>query len=221
VVPGGRWLYFGQRVEEVVMGAGEKRSGELWVLMQLRRMGAGKNSLRRRSDRIEAAVLWFALAAALLLVPVGAAVGTSYRNASDASAEMHRAELREVSARTLESTEGLVPTAPGDVLTAVHVSYFDPSGAERQGTTNVVIGTKAGAEVTVWLNQNGEIVRAPASHGDAAAIGTWIGMLTVAGSWLLLWGAVRLARVPLDRRRAREWSTEWLDVAPRWLRGQK
>lgn len=203
------------------MGAGEKRSGELWVLMQLRRLGFGKNPLRRRSDRIEAAVLWCALVAALLLVPVGAAVGTNYRNASNASADARRTELQQVDARTLESTEGLVPTAPGDVQTSVRVSYVDPSGAERQGTTSVVIGTKADAQVTVWLDRNGEIVKAPTSHGDSAAMGTWIGMLSVAGSWLAVWGVVRLVRVPLDRRRARDWSTEWLDVAPRWLRGQK
>jgi hypothetical protein len=188
--------------------------------MQLRRLGFGKNPLRRRSDRIETVVLWCAVIAALLLVPVGAAVGTSYRNASNASADARRTELHQVTARTLEGTEGLVPTAPGDVLTSVRISYLDPSGAERQGTTNVVIGTKADAEVTVWLDRNGKIVKAPASQGDAAAIGTWMGMLAVAGSWLALWGAVRLVRVPLDRRRARDWSAEWLDVAPRWLRGQ-
>lgn len=198
-----------------------KGSGELWALMQIRRLGIGKNPLRRRSDRIETAVLWCAVIAALLLIPIGAAAGTSYRNAGDASAEQQRASLHEVRARTLESTEGQVPMTPGNVLTRVQISYIDPSGLQRQGSTNVVIGTKADAEVTVWLNQAGGIVAAPRSPGDNAAVGSWIGMLMVVGSWLLLWGAVRLARIPLDRRRSRDWAEEWLDVAPRWLRGQK
>jgi hypothetical protein len=203
------------------MSTGKNRSGELWVLMLARRLGFGRNPLRRRSDRIETAVLWCALVAALLLIPIGAAVGTSYRNAGDASAERQRASLHATKARTLESTEGQVPTTPGNVLTRVHISYIDPSGLQRQGSTNVVIGTKADAEVTVWLDQAGDIVAAPRSRGDNAAVGAWTGILMVAGSWLLLWGAVRLARVPLDRRRSRDWAEEWLDVAPRWLRGQK
>jgi hypothetical protein len=203
------------------MSTGKMRFGELWLLMTARRLGLGRNPLRRRSDRIEMAVLWCALIAALLLIPIGAAVGTSYRTAGDASAERQRANLHQVPARTLESTEGQVPTTPGNVLTRVRISYVDPSGLQRQGATNVVIGTKADAEVTVWLNQVGDIVAAPRSAGDNAAIGGWIGILVVAGSWLLLWGAVRLARVPLDRRRSRDWAEEWLDVAPRWLRGQK
>ncbi|TDO58776.1 hypothetical protein EV651_10951 [Kribbella sp. VKM Ac-2571] len=203
------------------MSTGKKRSGELWVLMLARRLGFGRNPLRRRSDRIETAVLWCALVAALLVIPIGAAVGTSYRNAGDASAQRQRASLHEVKARTLESTEGQVPTTPGNVLTRVQISYVDPSGLQRQGATNVVIGTKADAEVPVWLNQAGDVVAAPRSPGDNAAIGSWIGILLVAGSWLLLWGAVRLACVPLDRRRSRDWAEEWLAVAPRWLRGQK
>ena len=62
---------------------------------------------------------------------------------------------------------------------------------------------------------------APRSSSDSAFFGTWAGLLTLAGSWLLLWGVVRLAQVPLNRRRSREGETEWLAVAPRWLRGQK
>jgi hypothetical protein len=203
------------------MNTVEERSGELWVVMQARRLGFGRNPLRRRTDRLEAALLWCGLVAALLLIPVGAAIGTNVRDAGEASAERYRAGLHEVKARTLEGTERDIPSAPGDVLSRARVSYIDPQGVEREGMTSVVIGTKAGDEVTIWVDQSGAIVHAPRSGLDSAAIGTTVGLLTIAGSWLLLWGAVRLARVPLDRRRARDWENEWNSVAPRWLRGQK
>jgi hypothetical protein len=203
------------------MGAAKQRSGELWVLMQTRRLGFGRNPLRRRVDRIEAALLWCALILALLLVPIGSAVGTSYRNASDATAARQRALLHEVQARTLEGTEFEAPTAPGEVLARVQVGYVDQHGVAREGTTSVVIGTKAGVDVPVWLDQTGQITTAPRTSGDSAALGSTIGVLTITGSWLLLWIAFLLARIPLDRRRARAWDTEWRSVATRWTRGQK
>src|SRR5262245_17220912 len=107
------------------MSAVKQRTGELWVLMQVRRLGFGRNALRRRTDRIETALLWCALIVALLVIPVGAAIGTNIQNASEASTAQQRAALHEVKARTLGSTERRVPSAPGDVLSRVRVSYVD------------------------------------------------------------------------------------------------
>lgn len=197
-----------------------KRTGELWVLMHGHRLGLGRNPLRRRSDRIETVLLWCALVAALLLIPVGAAVGTSVRNASDASAAQQRAALYEVKARTLAGTERSVPSAPGDVLSRVRVGYVDQHGVAREGTATVVIGTQAGTDVTVWLDQSGAIASAPRSASDGAAFGATVGLLVVLSSWLLLWGAFWLARIPLDRGRSEDWEDEWRSIAPRWSRGQ-
>ncbi|MEU4294761.1 hypothetical protein AB0E63_41615 [Kribbella sp. NPDC026596] len=203
------------------MSTVKERSGELWVLRQARRLGFGKNPLRRRSDRIEAVVLWCGLVVALLLIPVAAAVGTSVSNAVEESTARQRAVLHEVKATTLEGTERTVPSAPGDMVSRARISYVDAQGVAREVTTGVAIGTKAGAEVTIWLDREGYIARSPRSSADSSAFGTSAGFLTLAGAWLLLWITVRLARVPLDRRRAREWENEWLAVAPRWLHGQK
>ncbi|TCC30822.1 hypothetical protein [Kribbella speibonae] len=203
------------------MSAAKQRSGELWVLMQARRLGIGRNPLRRQSDRFETVLLWCALTVALLMIPVGAAIGSGVRNSLDASSDRQRAALHQVQARTLESAEHEVPSVPGDVLTIIQVGYVDTQGVDRQGYTSVVRGTKTGAEVTVWLDNSGTIVAAPRSTADDAAFGITAGIFTVFGSWLVLWGLFRLARVPLDRRRLRTWDAEWNTIAPRWLRGQK
>ncbi|MER7251394.1 hypothetical protein [Kribbella sp. NPDC000426] len=203
------------------MSAVMHRSGELWVLMQARRLGFGRNSLRRPSDRLEAALLWCALIAALVMLPVGAAVGTGLQSSLDASAARQRTSLHEVQGRALESADRSVPSVPADVLSMVRVSYVDLHGTERVGMRSVVIGTKAGDTVPVWLDGSGNIVTAPRSKSDSAAFGATLGIFTVLGAWLLLWGLFRLVRVPLDRRRYREWTSEWLSVAPRWLRGQR
>ncbi|WP_350275792.1 hypothetical protein [Kribbella sp. HUAS MG21] len=203
------------------MNTGRQRSGELWVVMQIRRLGVGRNPLRRPSDRLEAALLWCALVAGLLMIPVGAAIGTGVGNSLEASAAEHRAVLHEVRARTTTSTERRYPSAPGDVVSQARVSYVDPQGVEREAIASVPLGTPADAEVTIWLDRSGDIVTAPRTRSASAAIGALAGFLAVPGAWLLLWGAFRLARLPLDRRRARDWDTQWHTVGPRWLHGQK
>jgi hypothetical protein len=189
--------------------------------MQGRRLGFGRNPLRRRSDRLEAFLLWCVLTVGLLMIPIGAATGNGVRDALDAAAAQQRAALHEVQAHTLESAERDVPTVPGDVLSHVRVGYVDPHGVQREGFTSVVMGTKAGAEVTIWLDDAGAIVAAPRSPADDTAFGATAGFLTVLGSWVLLWGIFRLVRIPMDRRRIQAWDAEWRRIAPRWLRGQR
>lgn len=203
------------------MSTAKRPHGERWVLRQARRLGFGRSQLRRRADRVEAGMLWVTLVAALVMVAVGAAIGTNLRNAGDAAAARQRAVLHEVTAHTLESTEHQPPPALGEALPLVRVSYVDQHGNAREGITTVMIGTKTGAAVAVWLDQAGRMTAAPHSPADSAAYGSTIGFLVVTGSWLVLWGAFRLACIPLNRRRAQAWDADWLAVAPRWLRGQK
>lgn len=203
------------------MSTRKQRSGELWVLMQARRLGVGRNSLRRRSDRIETVLLWCVLVAALVVIPASAAVGTGISHALEASAAQRRAALVQVPAHTLQGTESAVSDTPGSPLSLTQVSYVDPQGVERQGLASVVIGTPAGTSMTIWLDHAGNIVTAPRSRSDSQAFGGTAGVLIAFASWLLLWGLFCLARIPLNRERARDWDADWLAVAPRWLRGQK
>jgi hypothetical protein len=48
----------------------QQRSGELWVLMQARRLGLGRNPMLRLVDRLEAGFVLLALLASLLMIPV-------------------------------------------------------------------------------------------------------------------------------------------------------
>jgi hypothetical protein len=202
------------------MSIAQNRAGELWVLMQVRRLGIGRNPLRRRVDRLESMVLLGAVLAALLMIPVAAALGTSVRNSSENAAAQRRAVLTQVQARTLENTETVVPEAVGQVTSRVRVAWIDPAGSPREGHTNVAIGTNQGTEVTVWLDGSGAITSPPRPAGDSAAIGGAVGLSVAMMSWLLIAGLARLAVVPLNRRRMRDWEREWEQVAARWRQSQ-
>jgi hypothetical protein len=193
---------------------------ELSVLMQLRRLGFGRNPLRRRVDRIESALLLGALVAALLVVPAAAVLGTTIHDRAEHTAAQRRAELRQVQARTLESTEEIVPSTPGHVTSRVRITWFDASGTPHEGSADVVIGTRADTELTVWLDRAGATARPPRKPADSAALGTAAALTLPMLAWPLLGVSFRLARRPLDRRRAEAWTEEWKQVAARWTRPQ-
>ncbi|WP_433158504.1 Rv1733c family protein [Kribbella sp. CA-247076] len=200
------------------MSTTHPRRAELSVLMYLRRLGFGRNPLRRRVDRLESALLVSALVAALLVVPAAVVLGTTITARAEEKADRHRALLQSVPARTLESTAEAVPSSPGQVTSTVRIGWLDPSGVAREGTADVVIGTEAGAELTVWLDASGALTRAPREPADSAALGTSAGMTLPMLAWPLLWATFRLARRPLDRRRAEDWAREWERVSVRWTR---
>jgi hypothetical protein len=202
------------------MSTGQNRRGERWVLMQARRLGWGRNPLRRPVDRMESAIVFGAVFAALLMIPASAAVGTAVQNASEHGAAQRRAVLNQVAARTLEDTAPALPEATGQIDTRVRVTWIDAAGWPREGEADVMLGTKKDTEVTVWLDSAGAITAAPRPAGDSEAIGGAVGLSLAMASWLLIAALARLSVVPLNRRRMRDWEREWKTVAARWRHRQ-
>jgi hypothetical protein len=186
--------------------------------MQARRLGVSRTPLRRPSDRFEALLTWILVMVGLLMIPVGAAAGTSIRDDSLRRAEQERALLREVPARTVDDAPPLAGQELGTITWPVSVAWQDETGLDHHGRAEVVLGTKAGTEVSVWIDRSGAVVKSPPSSGDSAAIGGAAGFGVVAGSWPALWLVLLAARRPLNRRRLAAWAAEWEQVAPRWTR---
>jgi hypothetical protein len=202
------------------MATTHEHRAELFMMMQLRLLGLGRNPLRRRVDRFEAVLLMIALMVASLVIPAAAAFGNAVRDRAEQAAAQERAHSRAVVSRTLEDSDESALAGPGLTTTTVRVGWFDASGSAREGRADVLVGTKAGTELTIWLDQNGEMTRAPRSPADSAALGVVGGVSSAVVAWPLLIVVFRLARRPLDRHRAEEWAREWKEVSPRWTRPQ-
>ena len=166
-------------------------------------------------------LLWFGLIVALLMVPFAAGIGVSVRDVSEVTASAQRAALHQVQAVTLDDSARAIPVAPGEALSRVRVRYADAQGAPREAIAAVAIGTPTGTQVSIWLNDSGQAVTGPRTPADSALLGAWSGVFTLLVLWFALWVVLRVLRVPLDRRRAREWDDRWQEIAPRWIRGQK
>lgn len=162
----------------------------------------GRNSVGRRSDRIEALAVLTALALAVLAIPFAVHVeDATYRSHVHLAAE--QAQTRHpVHAVVLEGSTGM-PTdfdAPVSVLAQWHEG-------NRVRTEEIVSpGVVAtGASLTVWVDTAGRVVTAPLTTTDvrvsAISVGwtVWV-MVAIAGGL----AAVGL-RLRLDRHRARAW----------------
>lgn len=125
----------------------QERSGELWMLMQARRLGLGRNPLRRPVDRLEAGFVLLALVAGLLMIPAGA--GTSVRKAGENHAAEQRSSLQAVQARTTEDAPTGIGDVPGQLTWPVGVVWQDPAGVVHESRTEVYLGTIANSEVTI------------------------------------------------------------------------
>lgn len=198
------------------MDTGQQRPGELWAARQARRLGLGHNPLRRPTDRIESALLVLVLLAGLVMVPIGAVVGTSVGEAGEERVARQRSLLQHVQARTTEDAPALTGQEIGQLTWPVSVVWPDPIGGERRARADVVLGTKAGSEVTIWLDRSGRLVKPPRTAGDSAAIGGATGFGVVLAGWIVLWLLMAAAVRKLDRSRSRQWAAEWEQVAPRW-----
>ncbi|NIK59067.1 hypothetical protein [Kribbella shirazensis] len=198
------------------MSTHQQRRAELAIRMQLRRLSVAENPLRRREDRLEAALLLGALVTALLVIAAAAVLATIVRDHADYAAARQRAELRPAQARTLEGTTDPVLSQLGQSTTTVKVQWFDAAGSVREGQHDVPIGTTAGTELSIWLDRTGAMTRSPREPAESAALGGAVGVTATMLTWLLLFGSFRLCRRPLDRSREQAWEREWEQVAPRW-----
>ena len=198
------------------MGGAGNRNVPWWGLMLARRLGFGRNPLRRRLDRIQSMVMLTAVLVAVLIVPIAVAVSRSVTQSIERTEAERRSTMTQVRARALEATPPAIPEAGPQATARVQVSWTDPAGWPHEGRTNVPLGTAKDAEVTIWLDPAGEITTPPRRPGDSAAVGGGVGLSTAMLSWLLIAGLARLSVVPLDRRRLRDWDREWAQVGPRW-----
>ncbi|MBB2915022.1 hypothetical protein FHS43_006337 [Streptosporangium becharense] len=174
------------------------------------------NPLRRRSDRVEALVLWGVLA--LLVTGVAAAAVLGVNTYRDGVAAERSG--RWVTVTLLADAPEMTWTSPGGraAVVRVRVRWTDERGATVTALAPVLQGSRTGGTARVWLDPSGRPVLGPPARLDtvAKAILAAVGLTAVAaGTGGLLYS---LARARLDRRRYARWERAWLAADQRWRR---
>ena len=78
------------------------------------------------------------------------------------------------------------------------------------------LGAKAGATVSIWVDESGEVSKPPLTTEGAALDAIFLSLLlwsAAAGSMALLHLATRFAH---QRIRLRQWAKDWERIAPDW-----
>jgi hypothetical protein len=186
-----------------------------------RLLGFDSNPLRRRTDRVEAAIRLVTLILLLVAVPiVGIAVGRQADHLALRRADAQRATEHEVTAVLLRPAPA---TGVPDPYTSIQMTYVlarwqPPGQSSRSGQVLAPAGTPAGGTVTVWVDASGAVAPPPPDHRDIAGDVTIAVVVTWMVASLLVMGSNALARRALDRRRLNAWDAEWRATGPLWSR---
>jgi hypothetical protein len=187
-----------------------------WLSRLLRGRRLDRNPLRRKSDRIETALLGVLLTAFLAAAPFAARAAGSWAYAASArEAQAQQAGAHQVPATLLQAAPPLSAYAAG-AAPDVDARWRAPDGQMRTGQVLVSSAAAAGSTVLVWTNQEGQLADPPLRHtqvvmrAEQAAVGAVISLA------IMLFAMGWLARRSLDRRRLAAWDAEWLANGPSW-----
>ncbi|MFG3089316.1 hypothetical protein ACGGAI_17010 [Streptomyces antibioticus] len=175
-----------------------------------------RNPLKRRADTVEA---WVVLGAWTLTLLVGALAGWAAIGAVERSLARERVEWRPLVGRLTgqapgQSTGG---SARGDHVWA-EVGWTGPDGSAHTGQVRVASGSPAGTPVTLWTDGRGRLVTQPVTPAQARLRAVLVGCLAGAGAATFPYAAGHCLRSRLERRRIRQWDTDWAEFEAVWGR---
>lgn len=181
-----------------------------------RRVGWHPSALRRRSDRIESAVVLGAILLALASVPLGMATYSVVYRHNLAVSATQTAAVHQADATLLDGLPSMPSMSGYNVNLPVQARWRLPNGQSRVGVIRAPEGTAAGSIIPIWTDARGEQIDAPLSTSQAWARGVLAFTLTIVGAIGLLCLACAIVRRYLDRGRFADWEAEWREIGPRW-----
>jgi hypothetical protein len=191
------------------------------IRRSLYRFILGSGPLKRRSDRVQA-VGRFVVALSFLIAPL---LTVAVANAT--TAHLHAVADAEAAERS-RTRVILLETAPAPPresssygpYSVMHVParavWSVPGGTAREGTVLVRPRTPAGTALPAWVDQEGNLTRAPlyrAGIPNSAAVRGAIALIGLPLVTLTLYGVLSVA---LDAHRGRLWEQGWALVEPDW-----
>lgn len=182
-------------------------------------LGFDRNPLRRRTDRIEAAIRLVIAIVVVVAVPIAAvAAGRQADHLALRQAQAQRATEHLVNAVLLAPAPA---TGVPDPYTSVQLTWtparWQPPGQPvKSGEILVPAGTRKGSVVPTWISASGAVASPPIAHreivGDvfvAVGVTCMASLLLLLTLWALAWRA-------LNRWRLNAWEAEWRSAGPLW-----
>ncbi len=180
-------------------------------------LGWDRNPLRRRIDRVEAAMVAALIALFLISAPVLAAVAGHWIGSAGMREQRAEAASRLVPATVPGSAQGQISSGSADTVW-MPARWTEPDGQARRGRILVSPGDAAGGRTLVRVTPSGWLTGPPLRHSQVQAHIAMAEWLTALALVILLCLAGGAGRVLLARRRLADWTRAWCEVEPRWTR---
>lgn len=213
----------------------DRAAGSTWS--SVRRLVFGGGPLMRGTDRVQRIsrmVVLLTVLAAGVLAPALAVTTHAQLAAVASERARHRHEvrafvLRDADAaitpeRTSTASRHASTRSPASddftsLLVHARASWTAPGGSSEVGEILVRSDVRTGQTVTIWVDDDGTPTTAPPRPADVTRDAVGAGIGTFLAISLTAWALHGALCAVLDRRRRRQWSSEWATVEPIW-RGQ-
>ena len=184
-------------------------------------LGWDRNPLRRRIDRVEAAVLAGLLLVFLVAGPVLVLVVTGWTRAAGIRQQHAEAGWRQVTA-TLQAGQHAQGQLSGESggTGQMLARWTAPDGQLRRGWVEVSPGITAGSSTRMWVSHSGSVTGEPLRPFQVQGQIAVAGVMTMCGMGLLVYLGGAAGRYLLGRRRLADWDRAWRAVEPQWTQRQ-
>ena len=172
-----------------------------WVLR-----ACGRNPLVRGIDRVELLIVALGILVALVAAACAGALGTAVH---DARSRVYIAQAQTRHTLTATATEdSTIDLRVHDSTAAMVNARWQVNGTEHTGTLNWDHAVKTGDPLTIWVDDLGDRVDAPAPTSRAGADAVVVAYTAWQSVALTVIGLVCWGRSRLDRRRDSAWERD-------------
>ncbi|MGA5762333.1 hypothetical protein [Nonomuraea bangladeshensis] len=179
--------------------------------MLTRRYRWDRNPLRRRTDRLESALVVAAVLLVLVSVWPAVLAGRATYGAGMAETRVGPGGRQQVTATLLRdapparATYGEMPPQ----LPRTPARWTGPDGAARTGEVTAPGLARSGTAVRIWIDAEGRPATAPKKPLEIVIRGAGMAVFVVLVAALIAVTGFAAGRWALDRRRYRSWDAAW------------
>jgi hypothetical protein len=174
-------------------------------------------SLRRGTDRVEDALAWLLMALGMIVLIGAVTVGVGvYTQSMDRSRADQSVRVQATAVLLVDASDKVADQGSAALFAGVPARWTDSVGRQHEDEVLARLDSRAGDQVSIWLDRDGDLTSPPGSALSVALDGLVIGIVVLGLGCSLIAAVWMGLRRIIFNRNARAWEREWARVGPEW-----